>query len=91
MYQARDESIRGFTIDRWLVIWALRATKKCCSDETVVQVYDEMAQRWDIPSDRHPFIQSMLQSILDGVDMKSSTGKWDGPSYRRYKKDGTRL
>jgi pentatricopeptide repeat protein len=91
MYQARDESIRGFTIDRWLVIWALRATKKCCSDETVVQVYDEMAKRWDIPLDRQPFIQSLLQSILDGADMKSSTGQWEGPSYRRYKKDGTRL
>lgn len=91
MYQARDESIRGFTIDRWLVIWALRATKKCCSDEMVVQVYDEMAKRWDIPSDRLPFIQSILQSILAGVDMKSPTGAWDGPSYRRYKKDGTRL
>lgn len=91
MYQARDESIRGFTIDRWLVIWALRAAKKCGSDEMVVQAYDEMAQRWDISSDRHPFIQSMLQSILDGVDMKSPTGRWDGPSYRRYKKDGTRL
>ncbi|RFN43806.1 hypothetical protein FIE12Z_11972 [Fusarium flagelliforme] len=91
MYQARDESIRGFTIDRWLVIWALRATKKCCSDEMVVQVYDEMAKRWDIPSDRLPFIQSILQSILAGVDMKSPTGVWDGPSYRRYKKDGTRL
>ncbi|KAG4266436.1 hypothetical protein FPRO04_05798 [Fusarium proliferatum] len=91
MYQARDESIRGFTIDRWLVIWALRAAKKCSSNETVIEVYDEMEKRWDIPVDRQPFIESILQTILDGADMKSSTGQWDGPSYRRYKKDGTRL
>ncbi|SCO27347.1 uncharacterized protein FFMR_00226 [Fusarium fujikuroi] len=91
MYQARDESIRGFTIDRWLVIWALRAAKKCSSNETVIEVYDEMEKRWDIPVDRQPFIESILQTILDGADMKSSTGQWDGPSYRRYKRDGTRL
>ncbi|KAG5798307.1 hypothetical protein H9Q69_002633 [Fusarium xylarioides] len=91
MYQARDESIRGFAIDRWLVIWALRAAKKCGSNETVIEVYDEMEKRWDIPLDRQPFIESILQTILDGADMKSSTGQWEGPSYRRYKKDGTRL
>ncbi|KAM0548129.1 hypothetical protein ACHAPJ_010050 [Fusarium lateritium] len=91
MYQAKDEGMRGFRIDRWLVIWALRAAKKCCSDETVFQVYDDMAKRWDIPEDRHPFMQSVLQNVLDGADMKSSTGQWEGPSHRRYKKDGTRL
>jgi pentatricopeptide repeat protein len=91
MYQAKDEGVRGFRIDRWLVIWALRAVKKCSSNEAVVRVYDELAKRWDIAPDRIPFIQSLFDNVLNGSDMKSATGQWDGPSYRRYKKDGTRL
>ncbi|RTE79846.1 hypothetical protein BHE90_005680 [Fusarium euwallaceae] len=91
MYQAKDEGVRGFRIDRWLVIWALRAVKKCSSNEAVVRVYDELAKRWDIAEDRIPFIQSLFDNVLNGSDMKSPMGRWDGPSYRRYKKDGTRL
>lgn len=91
MYQAKDEGVRGFRIDRWLVIWALRAVKKCSSNEAVVRVYDELAKRWDVAPDRMPFIQSLFDNVLNGSDMKSPVGRWDGPSYRRYKKDGTRL
>ncbi|KAM5385241.1 hypothetical protein ACJZ2D_001202 [Fusarium nematophilum] len=91
LYQASDEQARGFHIDRWLVIWALRAVSKCSSSEAVVQVYDALAQRWDIPPDRQPFMQSLFDNILNGSDMQSSTGQWNGPSHRRYKKDGTRL
>lgn len=91
LYQASDENVKGFRIDRWLVIWALRAAKKCSSTEAVVEVFDNMAERWDIPPDRQSFMHSILDSILNGGDMKSSTGQWDGPSHTRYKKDGTRL
>ncbi|CAM1510562.1 Fc.00g008970.m01.CDS01 [Cosmosporella sp. VM-42] len=91
LYQAKDERVKGFRIDRWLVIWALRAVNKCSSQEAVVRTFDAMAERWDIPPDRHPFMHSLLDNITNGGDLKSSTGKWDGPSNRRYKKDGSRL
>ncbi|KAF4976709.1 hypothetical protein FZEAL_6657 [Fusarium zealandicum] len=91
LYQAKDEGVRGFRIDRWLVIWALRAVQKCSSHEALIQTYDEMAKRWDIPPDRQSFMQSLFDNILRGSDMKSSMGQWDGPSHRRYKRDGTRL
>lgn len=91
LYQASDENVKGFRIDRWLVIWALRATRKCSTPEAVVEVFDNMAERWDIPLDRQPFMHSILDNILNGGDMKSSTGQWDGPSHTRHKKDGTKL
>ncbi|KAF5024246.1 hypothetical protein F66182_3678 [Fusarium sp. NRRL 66182] len=91
LYQAKDEGVRGFLIDRWLVIWAMRAAKKCSNDNMVVQVYDDLAKRWDIPHDRQPFMESLLRNIVEDRDMNSETGQWEGPSHRRYKKDGTRL
>ncbi|KAF4472019.1 hypothetical protein FALBO_1080 [Fusarium albosuccineum] len=91
LYQAKDEGVRGFRIDRWVVIWALRAVKKCSTTEALVQTFDDMVRRWDIPPDRHPFMQSMFESILRGNDMMSPTGQWDGPADHRRKKDGTRL
>ncbi|KAI5456537.1 hypothetical protein BGZ63DRAFT_417536 [Mariannaea sp. PMI_226] len=91
LYQAKDEADKRFRIDRWLVIWALRAVKKCSTDEAVVRTFDSLAMRWDIPPDRHVFMHSLLDNVTNGTDMMSPTGNWDGPSYRRFKKDGSRL
>lgn len=91
LYQAKDEGVKGFRIDRWLVIWALRAVKKCSDNEAVVRTFDAFAERWDIDPDRHAFMHSLLENITNGSDMNSPTGKWDGPAMRRYKKDGSRL
>lgn len=91
LYQARDEHAKSFRIDRWLVIWALRAVKKCSSTEALLQTFDAMAQRWDIPADRQPFMHAIFDNILQGKDMKSPWGKWDGTAHRRGRKDGSSL
>lgn len=91
MYKARDEHAKGFRIDSWLVIWALRATQKCSSPEAVTQAFNDLSQRWDVHPDRQPFMYSIYESIVTGKDMKSPWGSWDGPTYRRHKKDGSRI
>lgn len=75
LYQAKDEGVKGFRIDRWLVIWALRAVNKCSNTEAVIRTFDAMADRWDIPADRHPFMHSILDNICNGSDLRSSSGK----------------
>ena len=75
LYQARDEHEKRFRIDRWLVIWALRAVKKCSSTEALLETFDAMAQRWDIPEDRQPFMHAIFDNILQGKDMKSRGGQ----------------
>ena len=70
LYEARDEHARGFRIDRWLVIWALRAVRKCSTTEAVQQAYEAMAQRWDIPADRHEFMHGLLENIVEGKDLR---------------------
>ncbi|KOS17695.1 Pentatricopeptide repeat-containing protein [Escovopsis weberi] len=83
LYQAHDEHARGFRIDRWLVIWALRAVKKCSSDEELVKTFDLMSQRWDIKPDREPFMHAIFENILYNRDLRSSRGKWDEAPRRR--------
>lgn len=72
LYDARDQQARGFRIDRWLVIWALRAVRKCATKNAVVQTFDEMQERWDIPEDRHQFMHSFLENVIEDRDMKSA-------------------
>jgi pentatricopeptide repeat protein len=82
LYDVRDENARGFRIDRWLVIWALRAVKKCSSTEEVVHTFDQFSHRWDIPMERHAFMQEFLDNLVRGRDMKATRRKSIGTLHR---------
>lgn len=69
LYEARDEHARGFRIDTWLVIWALRAVRKCSTREDVIHTYDEMQQRWDISKNRISFMDGFFDNLIQGRDM----------------------
>lgn len=85
LYEARDERARGFRIDRWLVIWALRAVHKCSTPEAVMQTYDDMSRRWDIPSEREPFMHALLENIVQDKDLKAKGSNEPGTLYRGYR------
>lgn len=86
-YQAHDERAKEFRIDRWVVIWALRAVKKCSSNEALVQTFETMSQRWDIEPDRHPFMHALFENILHDRDLRST--KSDGLQPQRRKRDAS--
>lgn len=71
LYNARDCRVRGFRIDSWLVIWALRAVRKCSTDGDVQNAFDNLKRRWDIAPQRRDFLHDLLTNILDGSDLKS--------------------
>lgn len=71
LYQAKDSHGKAFRIEQWLVIWALRAVKKCASNEAVLEAFDAMAQRWDTRGERQQFMHAILENILQDKDMKS--------------------
>lgn len=75
LYQAKDDHGKGFRIERWLVIWALRAVKKCSSNEAVIDTFDALAQRWDAKGEQQQFLQAIMENILQDKDMKSSISK----------------
>ena len=90
MYTARDDHARGFKIGNWLAVWALRAVKKCSlSSEAVIQTYDEMASRWDIPEHRLPFMSSLLENIVQDRDLRASGPAHGGTLHRSYQSSGS--
>jgi hypothetical protein len=91
LYEARDQNVKGFRIRSWLVLWGMRAMKKCSNEnEEVERTFSEMSLRWDIPNDSQQFMEVVLEKILSGEDMMSSRGNWEG-LWRKVKKDGSRL
>ncbi|KAG6040753.1 hypothetical protein E4U41_007193 [Claviceps citrina] len=68
LYQAKDANGEAFSIESWLVLWALRAVKKCSSNEAVLVTFDAMAERWTIESERLLFLQEKLDYILQDRD-----------------------
>ena len=91
LYQAKDEQITGFRIDKWLVVWALRAVNKCSTKQVLRNTFDELSRKWVIPPDKIPFMNGLLDNIVRDKDMNSSRGDWEGPRYERRKKGGLRL
>lgn len=71
LHQAKNSHGKAFRIEQWLVIWALRATKKCSSNEAVLETFDALAPRWDIEGERQQFLHAMMENILQDKDMKS--------------------
>lgn len=91
LYEARDQRVKDFRIRRWLVLWGMRAMKKCSGDNAEVErMFDEMSLRWDIPLDGQQFLEAVLEKILSDEDMNSPRGNWGGV-WQRVKKDGSRL
>ncbi|KAK2592612.1 hypothetical protein QQS21_009677 [Conoideocrella luteorostrata] len=75
LYQAKDSNGKGFRIEPWLVVWALRAVKKCSSNDAVLETFDAISELWDIKGERLLFIHAILENIVQDKDMKSSMAK----------------
>ncbi|KAF9871220.1 hypothetical protein CkaCkLH20_11389 [Colletotrichum karsti] len=55
-------------LDTWLVIWALRAFRKCTTPNNVLSVYDQLKERWDIGEERAEFMNAYVNNLLAGRD-----------------------
>lgn len=85
LYDARDEHARGFRIDRWVAIWALRAVSKCSTPEAVEKTYDDLSERWDIPLEKENFMLGLLENIVEGRDLRAKKSDNHGTLHRSYK------
>ncbi|OAA37627.1 pentatricopeptide repeat containing protein [Metarhizium rileyi] len=71
LFQAKNSHGKAFRIEQWLVIWALRSTKKCSSNEAVLETFDALSQLWDIKGERQQFLHDLVENILQDRDSKS--------------------
>lgn len=88
LYLARDQNTPNFQIDTWLVIWALRAIKKCSSLEDVVDTFNALEQRWDVVPNRQVYMHEVFDNILRDKDVKI---KWRGLDSSKTRASQTKL
>ncbi|ATY61264.1 pentatricopeptide repeat [Cordyceps militaris] len=67
-YQAQDEMGEHFRIDKWVVIWLLKAIKRCCSQQKLEKAFDEVSVRWDVPMDRRLEVLAICDKIVGRTD-----------------------
>ncbi|KAJ4144354.1 hypothetical protein LMH87_003240 [Akanthomyces muscarius] len=67
-YQAQDEMGEQFRIDKWAVIWFLKAVKRCCSQQKLEKAFDEVSTRWDVPLDRRLEVLAICDKIVGRTD-----------------------
>ncbi|RCI16329.1 hypothetical protein L249_3163 [Ophiocordyceps polyrhachis-furcata BCC 54312] len=91
LYQARDTHANDFPIYGWLVIWVLRAVKRCSSTEAVAEAFDELNRRWDVPADRQAVMFQIYDSIRTGRDLTAPWRMKNGMAHGRGIRDGAWL
>ncbi|KAG6022014.1 hypothetical protein E4U40_004929 [Claviceps sp. LM458 group G5] len=71
LVETKDAYGADFKLQEWPVVWALRAAKKCSTNELVLETFYTMSERWDIKSERREYIYDLLYKVLEGEDIKS--------------------
>ena len=88
MYDTRDENAKGFKIDTWLVIWALRAVKKVGTAEDLELCFQRLQQRWDVHHDRVRHLHQIHDVIMKGRDMRVQDPYANGTMLRNRRMSG---
>ncbi|KAJ3481769.1 hypothetical protein NLG97_g7739 [Lecanicillium saksenae] len=68
-YQAQDEmGAESFHIDKWVVIWLLKAVKRCSSQQKLESAFDKISARWDVPIERRMEVLTICDKIVGRRD-----------------------
>ncbi|ROT35217.1 pentatricopeptide repeat-containing protein [Sodiomyces alkalinus F11] len=59
-----NENGQHLYIDTWLAGWALRAFLRCSNKDAVLDAYDELKSRWELPEDRVEYMEAFLHRLL---------------------------
>ena len=65
LLQALDEGVTGLTVETWLAGWALKAFKKCSTEQRVMEAYEALEARWDLEQGDRTFMMDFLHNLLD--------------------------
>ncbi|KAL8687560.1 MAG: hypothetical protein Q9218_006304 [Villophora microphyllina] len=66
LLQASDEGIEGVHIMKWMVIWVIRAFARCSGQERVLQVWEEIRDRWKVvDDDEKGAVEHLLRNVLE--------------------------
>ena len=65
LIRALDDDSHSIDIRTWMVIWALKAFDKCSTPGNVREVYDQLAERWDLLAGEEQFVDSFFAKLMD--------------------------
>jgi pentatricopeptide repeat protein len=74
LYAAHDEHGQNFRIERWVIIWALRALHRCCPIEVVTGAYADLSSRWSVEPESEEFMDAFYANLVNGKDRSSLLG-----------------
>ena len=66
LLQALDDGARGLHIDTWLALYALKAFRKCSTEDAVMEAYDALKERWKLDASQEEFMKDALHSLVTG-------------------------
>ena len=70
---ALDAGTRDVLIQKWMVVWVLRAFTKCCGKQRSLEVWAEVKSRWQPPVEELDAVHHLLTETLSSVDSKGYT------------------
>ncbi|KAI9680586.1 MAG: hypothetical protein M1817_004026 [Caeruleum heppii] len=62
--QAVDDDVDKLYLGKWNIIWALRAFGQCVGRERMLEVWDEVQQRWQPKPDELNVVHQVMRTIL---------------------------
>ena len=68
---ALDSEIDGVSIEKWMVVWIMRAFTKCCGKERALELWAEMKLRWEPEPGELNAVHHLLSGTFNPVDPNS--------------------
>ncbi|KAH8846070.1 hypothetical protein MCOR27_011216 [Pyricularia oryzae] len=79
--QAIDGGADGLYVDTWLALWILRAFEKCGQREMIMDIYEDLRDRWNLPPDRADFMLRFLQGQMKRLGLRIDAGPEPGEAF----------
>ena len=64
LFRVLDQRLDSVKLNRWLVIWVVRAFQKCCGPEQTLQIWEELRKRWKDDYSELAKTHDMLRDVL---------------------------
>lgn len=78
---ALDSEIDDVSLQKWMVVWIMRAFTKCCGKERALQLWAEMKPRWEPAPEELNAVHHLLSGTFSPVDPSSGeTTSYDAES-----------
>lgn len=80
VWKALMDAIDNDAIDcymsKWMVVWAIRAFAKCCGKARMVDVWEQIKEKYDPGQEDLDFVLTALRPLLEGEDMAKKRMNW---------------